>query len=145
MFVIENLWKLQYLKRQMCCALWLPPPTSKTSSPRIVVERMEVHEGHEFLECIHMDQIFHDGSKELNIGLNQCHYTFFICPFVWTTQRLIYSLYFNHLNPQIKSGFNGIKIFLLTLGIEIEHLGMCVYISPWPKPILVVISAFPIM
>lgn len=51
---------------------------------------------------------------------------------------LIYSLYFNHSNPQIKSGLNGIKIFVLTLGIEIEHLCMCVYISPWPKPILVV-------
>jgi hypothetical protein len=50
----------------------------------------------------------------------------------------INAIYFNHLKPQIKSGLNGIKIFLLTLGIEIHHLCMCVYISPWPKPILVV-------
>jgi hypothetical protein len=33
-------------------------------------------------------------------------------------QGLIHSLDFNHFNPQIKRPLNGIKTFLLTLGVN---------------------------
>jgi hypothetical protein len=54
--------------------------------------------------------------EQFNIRLNKPHHNILSIPFVW--RGWFYSLYFNDFNPQIKRGLNGIKLSLLTLGVN---------------------------
>ncbi len=54
----------------------------------------------------------------VNIRLNRPIILFYLLPLCEELKGLVHSLYFSHFNPQIKRRLNGIKLLLLTFGMN---------------------------